>query len=313
MTHMSSMHELHLESMDLNLLLALDALLEAKNVTRAAEKVGLTQSAMSHALNRLRTVTGDALLVRAAGGMVATPRAEALGPPIRRALDDVRMALRVSTRFDPKTARMFFRVGTSDYGELILLPRIVSRLEREAPGIDLRVAQHTEPGPGPLAEGTLDLVVAPVRPGDEASGMFAVKLFDERFVSVVRRGHPLAKKKLTLARFASASHALIAPRGAEGSLVDQALARFGMSRHVAVTVPHFLVAPHLVAGSDLLLTVAERVARLLAAPLGLVVLTPPAELRLEGFTMSALWHERTHADPAHVWVRGLFTETAKDC
>jgi DNA-binding transcriptional LysR family regulator len=313
MTYMSTMHELHLESMDLNLLLALDALLEARNVTRAAEKIGITQSAMSHVLSRLRTVTGDALLVRAAGGMVATPRAEALAPPIRRALDDVRMALRAPSRFDSKTARMFFRVGTSDYGELILLPRIVSRLEREAPGIDLRVTQHTEPGPGLLAEGTLDLVVAPVRLGDEASGMYAVKLFDERFVSVVRRGHPLAKKKLTLARFAAASHALIAPRGAGGSFVDEALARLGLSRHVAVTVPHFLVAPHLVVGSDLVLTVAERVARLLAAPLGLVVLTPPAELRLEGFTVSALWHERTHADPAHVWVRGLFTEIAKNC
>jgi DNA-binding transcriptional LysR family regulator len=313
MMHMAAMHELHLGSIDLNLLLALDALLEAKNVTRAAEAIGITQSAMSHALSRLRTVTGDALLVRGIGGMVPTPRAEALALPIRRALEEVRTALRASNRFDPKTARLFVRVGTSDYGELILLPRIVRRLERDAPGIDLRVAQYVESGPGLLAGGTLDLVVAPIRPGDEAPGMFGVKLFDERFVCIVRRGHPLAKKKLTLARFAAASHALIAPGGKGGSFVDESLARLGMSRHVTVTVPHFLVAPHLVAESDLILTVAERVANLLAAPLGLVVLTPPPELRLEGFTISALWHERTHADPAHVWVRGLFTETAKDC
>jgi DNA-binding transcriptional LysR family regulator len=312
MTHMSIMHEPHLGSMDLNLLVALDALLEARNVTRAADKIGITQSAMSHALSRLRTVTGDALLVRGTGGMVPTPRAQALAPPIRRALDEVRVALRAPARFDPKTAHLFVRVGASDYGELILLPRVVRRLEREAPGIDLRVVQHTDPNPGPLSGGALDLVVAPVRPGDEASGMFAVKLFDERFVCVVRHGHPLAKKKLTLALFAAASHVLIAPGGREGSSVNEALARLGMSRHIAVTVPHFLVAPHLVAGSDLVLTVAERVAKLLADPLGLVILTPPAELRLKGFTMSALWHERTHAEPAHVWVRGLFAEIARD-
>jgi DNA-binding transcriptional LysR family regulator len=144
MIDMTAMHELHLGSLDLNLIVALDALLEERNVTRAAERVGITQSAMSHALARLRTLTGDALLVRSASGMVATARAEELGPPIRRALEGVTTALRPPRAFDPKTAQQRIRIGTGDYGEIVLLPRVVERLAKEASGIDLRVVFHGE-------------------------------------------------------------------------------------------------------------------------------------------------------------------------
>jgi DNA-binding transcriptional LysR family regulator len=308
---MTTMHDLHLASLDLNLIVALDALIEERSVTRAADRVGITQSAMSHALARLRTLTGDALLVRGSGAMVATARAEALAPPIRRALDEVARALRSPGPFDPKTARQKVRIYTSDYGEVVLLPGVVRRLQRDAPGIDLRLGAHVDDHVGVLGSGAVDLVIAPVRPRDEAPGIFSKKLFDETFVCVVRKGHPLAAKKLTLARFAAASHALIAPRGKEGSFVDDALAKLGLSRRVAVTVPHFLVAPHVVADSDLVLTLAARVAALFANPLGLAVLRLPPELGLEGFTMSALWHERTQIDPAQRWVREVFFEVAK--
>jgi len=310
MWHMSVMHELHLPSLDLNLIVALDALLEERSVTRAAERIGVTQSAMSHALARLRTLIGDPLLVRGNGKMIATPRAEALAPPIHRALAEVLAALRSPAAFDPKTARLRIRIATSDYGELILLPEVVRRLEREAPGIDLRLIPHGDDGTDSLALGTTDLVIAPLRTRDQVPGIFARKLFDERFVCVVRRGHPLAEKKMTLARFAAASHALISPRGKEGSFVDDSLARLGLARRVAVTVPHFLVAPHIVATTDLVLTLASRVATLLAAPLGLVVLKPPSELGVDGFRISALWHERTQNDPAQQWVRELFALVA---
>jgi len=304
------MHELHLSSVDLNLLVALDALLEERNVTRAADRIGVTQSAMSHALARLRTLLDDPLLVRAAGGMVATPRAESLGPPIRHALEQVRTALQSPSAFDPKTVKLRARVATSDYAELILLPRLVHRLEAAAPGIELRLLPHAADAAGPLIAGTTDLVIAPVRARDEVPLVFAKKLIDESFTCVVRRGHPLASQKLTLARFAAASHALISPRGKEGSFVDDALAKLGLSRRVAVAVPHFLVAPHIVAESDLVLTVASRVATLLAKPLGLVMLAPPRELELAGFRMSLLWHERTHHDAAHRWLRDLFVSVA---
>jgi DNA-binding transcriptional LysR family regulator len=309
---MTVMNEPHLAAMDLNLIVALDALLEERNVTRAAERIGVTQSAMSHALSRLRAVTGDPLLVRGNGVMVATPRAESLALPIRRALDEVDAAFRPPTAFDPKVARLRVRIATSDYGELVLLPRLMKRLEKEAPFVELRSIPKADDASTSVASGAVDLLVAPVRARDEGPGIYAKKLFDERFVCVVRRGHPLATKKLTLARYLSCAHALISPRGREGSYTDDALANLGASRRIALTVPHFLVAPHVVATTDLMLTLAARVATAFAGPLDLVVLTPPAELRLEGFTVSALWHERTHADPAHRWVRDLFAEVARE-
>jgi DNA-binding transcriptional LysR family regulator len=312
---MATMHELHLPSLaslDLNLILALDALLEERSVTRAARRVGITQSAMSHALARLRAVTGDALLVRAANCMVATARAEALGPPIRRALEGVATALLPPQAFDPTMAERRIRIGTADYGEIVLLPGVLQRLAKEAPRFDLRVVFQGDSMPGMLQSGEVDFLLTPVFAADVGPGIYARKLFIERFVCVVRRGHPIAKRKLTLARYVAASHALISPRGKEGSPTDDALARMGLSRRVAVTVPHFLVAPHIVAHSDLVLTLPARVANMLAAPLGLAILKPPSELRLDGFTMSAVWHERTHTDPAQRWMREVFADVAKD-
>jgi DNA-binding transcriptional LysR family regulator len=311
MMYIDDMHDVHLASIDLNLLVALDALLETRNVTRAAGKVGLTQSAMSHALKRLRDLTGDELLVRGKDGMVPTSRGEALGPPVRRALDEIGRALAPPAAFDPRVARVRVTVGTSDYAELVLLPEVVRRMTRDAPGIDLRTIA-IEDDVSPLVSRAIDMVIQPLRPVlDERPGVIARKLFDERFVCVMRKGHPLAKRRLTLRRFAEASHALISPRGAEGGIVDDALARLGLARRVVVAVPHFLIAPHLVATSDLVLTLAERVARVLAEPLGLAVVPAPSELALVGFTMSLVWHERTHADPALKWVRDLFADVAK--
>jgi DNA-binding transcriptional LysR family regulator len=306
MPYIALMHDLHLGAFDLNLLVALDALLVERSVTRAASRTGITQSAMSHALARLRALTEDELLVRGGGGMVPTPRGEALAAPVRRALDEIARALAPPRAFDPRTATLKIRIGTSDYGELVVLPSLVARLLKEAPGVDLRVLPVSMDLQAQLASGAIDLAITPVRPDDERPGLYAKKLFDERFVCVVREGHPLAaRKKMTLARFAAASHALISPGGKEGGFVDDALARLGMQRRVAVAVPHFLVAPHLVAASDLVLTLAARIAELLARPLGLALLAPPPELGLVGFTISALWHERTHTDPAQRWLRSL--------
>jgi DNA-binding transcriptional LysR family regulator len=161
---MPNMHELHLRSLDLNLILALDALLEERSVTRAAQRVGITQSAMSHALARLRAVTGDALLVRTGSGLVATARAEELGPPIRRALEGVATALRPPQVFDPKTAERRIRIGTGDYGEIVLLPRVLERLAKEAPRVDLRVVFQGDNAAGMLRSGDVDLLLSPCSP-----------------------------------------------------------------------------------------------------------------------------------------------------
>jgi DNA-binding transcriptional LysR family regulator len=172
------------------------------------------------------------------------------------------------------------------------------------------------PGQDPaseLAAGKLDFVIMPWTPGDEAQGIRGRQLLRDRFVCIARRGHLLAEKKtLSLSSFAGAAHALISPWGMDGGYVDDALARLGLKRKVAIAVPHFLVAPHIVASSDLLLTVAERVAEVVVGPLGLVVLAPPQELGLTGFTLSILWHERTHDDPARRWLRDVIVAEASE-
>jgi DNA-binding transcriptional LysR family regulator len=311
MIYILLMNELHLGSVDLNLLVVLDALLVERNVTRAAARVGITQSAASHALARLRTLTDDELLVRGREGMVPTARAEALTGPVRRALDEIARALAPARPFDPKTATGKVRIGTSDYAELVLLPRLVQRLAVEAPGIDLRATMLGD-DLSVLSTGELDLAITPFRAGDERAGLYAKRLLDETFVCVVRKGHPLAGKRLTLARYAAAHHALISPRGKEGGIVDAALAREGLSRRVVVAVPHFLIAPHIVARTDLVLTLAKRIASVVAEPLGLVVLPLPPEVRVDGFVLSAVWHERTQAEPMQRWVRGVIAEVAGD-
>jgi DNA-binding transcriptional LysR family regulator len=311
MSYILPMNEVHLGAFDLNLLVALDALLAERSVTRAAARIGITQSAASHALARLRKLTGDELLVRGRDDMVPTIRAEAMRAPLRRALDDITGTLSSPRAFDPKVARLRAFIGASDYAELVLLPGIMARLVREAPGVELRVIVPGQDPASELAAGKLDLVIMPLPHGDAGQGIRGRRLLSDRFVCVTRRGHPLAKTKtLSLSSFARAAHALISPWGMEGGYVDDALARLGLQRKVAVAVPHFLVAPHIVASSDLLLTVAERVAEVVAGPLGLVVLAPPQELKLTGFTLSILWHERTHDDPARRWLRDVIVAEA---
>jgi DNA-binding transcriptional LysR family regulator len=298
------MNDVHLGAFDLNLLVALDALLVEGNVTKAAARIGVTQSAASHALSRLRRLTGDELLVRGRDGMVPTMRAEAMRAPLRRSLDEITSTLSPPRPFDPRTARLRYFIGTSDYAELVLLPGVMARLGREAPGVELRELPVGQDPAAELATGKLDVVIMPAQPDDDSQGVRGRKMFSDRFVCIVRSGHPLARTKaLTMSAFTAAAHALVSPWGLEGGYVDDALARLGLQRKVAIAVPHFLVAPHIVGSSDLLLTVPERVAHVVSGPLGLVVLSPPRQLELAGFTVSLLWHDRTHEDPARRWVR----------
>jgi DNA-binding transcriptional LysR family regulator len=313
MRYIIAMNNVHLGAFDLNLLVALDALLTEGSVTKAAARIGVTQSAASHALARLRNLTGDDLLVRSRDGMVPTIRAEAMRAPLRRALDELTGTLSSPRAFDPATARVRVFIGTSDYTELVLLPGVMARLVREAPGVELRVLALGQDPASELSTGKLDFAIMPLQAGADDQGIRARQLFSDRFVCIARRSHPLAKKKtLSLSAFTRAPHALVSPWGMEGGYVDDALARLGLQRKVSIAVPHFIVAPHIVASSDLLLTMAERVAEVVAAPLGLVVLAPPRELELVGFTNSLLWHERTHEDPARRWVREVIVAEATE-
>jgi DNA-binding transcriptional LysR family regulator len=294
----------NLGGIDLNLLPVLDALLIERSVTRAARRVGLSQPATSHALARLRAIIGDPLLVRTPRGMMPTARAQALVGPVREALSIVGGALASAPPFDPARVRRRFFISASDYAEFVLLPRLVAALARAAPGVEVWAQPFKESWAADLARGDVDVVVAPLRGlGDTqgAVGVRAQQLFEDRFVCVMRRAHPLATKKLTLERFARADHALVAPRGKPGGVVDDVLAAHGLERRVVVAVPHFLVAPYILAETDLILTVAERVARAMVRGLPLVLVAPP--LPVPGLTMSLLWHERQDADPGLAYLR----------
>lgn len=298
-----------LSATDLNLLVVFEALVVEGSVTRAAARVGLTQPAMSHALGRLRKLFGDPLLVRTPRGMLPTPRAQELIGPIRRALGEIDRALTQPQAFEPRTARRPFSIACVDFGSLVVVPPLLARLRAEAPGADLLVrplrGDHIE---RQLAEGEVDIGIG-VLADFETSAVLRQKLFDERFVCVVRAGHPAVGASITLSEFVSLDHALIAPRGALGGHVDRALAEHGLRRRVVLAIPHFLAAPILVSRSDLILTVAERIARTFAEMIPLRIVEPP--LDVEGFTVSQYWHERQSKDPAHAWFRGLVAEVCR--
>lgn len=297
----------HLRSFDLNLLAALEALLAERNVSRAAESVGVTQSAMSHMLARLRTAFGDPLFVRVPGGIRPTPRAEAIAHPLAAVLADLRQLTAPPTAFEPSATRRVFQVATDDYLERILLPQFIAHLWQRAPGIDVDVTMVPHHPADDLIAGRSDLIISVAGVLGSLPGAYTQKLFDERFVCALRKGHPLAGKPLTVAQYAGLLHVLVAPHGRAGSTVDKALAKQGRRRRVAVTVPHFLAAPEIVRATDAVVTLGARLAKALSQ--GLVLVAPPVPL--PGFTVVMYWHERNNADPAHQWFRAQLAKVAR--
>lgn len=311
---MKSAHDARgeLARIDLNLLQVLDVLLEERGVTRAAVRLGMTQSAVSHALSRLRETFGDPLLVRTPQGMLPTARAESLAAPLHAALESVQRAISGEDAiFDPPTARRTFTISTADYAGFVLLPDLAARLANEAPNVDLVVVPSSDAPIEALESGAHDVCIGLKK--HARAGIKMQQILEDRFVTVVRRDHPAISrgKKMTLESYVSLPHVLISPhgRGRVRGLVDDALAEHGRTRRVAMVLPHFLVAPMVIAQSDLVLTIAERVADRFAETFALRVLEPPVELGT--FELHQLWHERVHEDPAHAWFRRTLAEVAK--
>jgi DNA-binding transcriptional LysR family regulator len=298
----------NLSGVDLNLLRALEALLAERSVTRAADKLGLSQPGMSRSLARLRELTGDPLLVRTPRGMVLTDGAEQLLPPVRFALDAVNGVLGQRAQFDPSRAKCRFVVATTDYPELVLFPRLLARLSREAPGVELEIQPVFGDIHKTLEMGRADLVIGIIF--EEAAGFYRQSLWDDRLVCMVRKDHPGVSDPLAIEEYLALPHVLIAPRGKRGGMVDDALAMRGLDRRVTLKVPHYLGAPHIVAQSDLCLTVAARVANAMSAVLPLRVLELP--VTVPAFKVTQFWHERNHLAPAHVWMRGVLQEIATE-
>lgn len=301
------MNRIDLRGLDLNLLVALEALVEEGSVTRAAERMGVSQSAMSHTLRRLREVFDDELLVRTQNGMLPTPLATRLVAPVRRGLETIQAALDDQPTFDPATARHTFTLATSDYVALVLLPQVIERVSRAAPGIDLVVRHVDERTPARIELGDIDLAIG--RFVEEMPGFLRQKLFEEGFACVVRSDHPKVKRRISLQQYVRMNHVLISPDGRGPGYVDHVLREQGLERRIAVRIPDFVVAPLIIAQTDMILTLPARVARAFSC-MGLRVLQPPMELA--GFEMSQLFHERQRNGPAHRWLRRLIREVSRE-
>lgn len=301
---------MNLANVDLNLLFVLNALLETRSVTRTARRLGLTQSAVSHALKRLRVTMGDELLVRVPGGMAPTARACALAEPLRQALSTLSDVVASPRAFEPSTAQRMFRVMAADFAQFVLLPGLLGLLARCAPGIDVWVvAGALEDPDAALVAGEVDLVIGVPGRGHRLAGVQQRRLFEERFVCLARTGHPEVQGKLTLEQYVSLPHAFVAPRGRAGGIVDDVLAERGLVRRVALAVPNFLVVPHVILASDLIVTLGSRLGKAFEKTWPLQVLDPPVPI--PGFTVTLSWHERWHGDPGHTWMRSQVASVAE--
>ncbi|HVP29275.1 MAG TPA: LysR family transcriptional regulator [Myxococcota bacterium] len=298
------MSSAHIRRPDLNLLAALDVLLEERNVTRAAARLGLTQSATSRLLGRLRATFDDPLFVRTSRGLSPTRRALEIAAPLRQVMHDVERLVLEQPGFDARTARRRFRIAALDYAELVLLAPLVASLERDAPFVDVELRQPSPGNDRDLEAGRLDLLVAPRQ--SSGPGIVWSPLFDDGYTCLVWKGHRLPQ--LTAARFAELEHVLIAPREREGGVVDEVLARRGVARRVAVQVPTFLVLPYVLVGTRRIATVPVRLATHLARVHPLRIVSPP--IPIPGFTMCQAWHEIHRGDPAHRWLRAHIAEAA---
>lgn len=288
---------------DLNLLVTLDVLLGENSVVRAAQRLGLSASAMSRALARLREATGDPLLVRAGRGLVPTPRALELRDRVRDVVDAAEAVLRPALRLNLATLSQTFRIRSTEGFVESFGPALLERIAVEAPGVRLVFVTKPDKDSTPLREGAIDLETGVTSPsmGPEIRTQ---GLFRDRFIAVVRNGHPLAQGEVTPERYAAAAHVLVSRRGLETGAIDQALERLGLARQVAVTVGGFGPAIALARASDLVASAPERHTRSLWAGLHRIALP----LDVPRFTVSLFWHPRLDADPAHRWLRTLVTE-----
>jgi len=285
---------------DLNLLVTLETLLEECSVTAAARRLNLSQSAVSAALERLRATFSDPLLVRVGNRMQPTPLARNLQGPIKTALASVSLALSLPQRFDPAKAKLNVRLGITDYVGLLILPKAYAVLAREAPGITLEVLPRpVEDSVARIVSGEIDL--APVVDPPEGRDLFNEPLIDETFVCAVRAGHPLARGRLTVARFLEFPQLAVTAHVGAARLVERAFAERGLRRRVPVSVAGFATSFSLLAESDLVAVVPGRIARQQAERFGLAVLPPP--FPIPRYTLSLVWHQRTAHDPAHRWFR----------
>jgi DNA-binding transcriptional LysR family regulator len=309
---------LNIGNVDLNLLVMFEALMQERNVTRAANRLGLSQPAASSALKRLRETLADPLFIRTRGGMRPTPRAEQLFASVSQSLVSIQHALRTGTSFVPQQAERSFSVMMSDVGEIVYLPRLIRLLRREAPGVRLFVRRLARPRVhDELASGAIDLAIGWM---ERANGLCHETLFREEFVCIVRPGHPRVKRRLTPSQMESEWHLVVGRHDVESDTIlrfggraasrGRGMADVPHPAKIAMTVPHFLAVPNIIANTDFLCIVPRRLAQVYADFGQVRIAALPATG--ETFEVSQFWHKRLDADPGSLWlrqtVRSLFAQ-----
>lgn len=300
-----------LHGIDLNLLVAFDALMAERSVTRAGARIGRTQPAMSAALSRLRSLLRDELFVRSPAGLQPTPRALDLAEPLGHALADIQRTLGFTQAFDPRSSAVTLNLGLSEHPTYVLLPRLAEMLQTAAPAITLRIRGFTarDEAVAMLDAGGVDLTIS-VPPTTAMGRILTRPLFEERFVCIVRKGHAAAGAPLDLETFLGLSHLLVSPEGDRFGYVDAALAKQGLKRRIALTLPHMQAVPALIARSNMISTVMGGAVAASGHADALCVLAPPLDLDPVRFVMS--WHRRNDVHPAQRWFRDCIASLPDD-
>jgi DNA-binding transcriptional LysR family regulator len=304
---MLAIHHMNLASIDLNLLVALDALISEAHVGRAARRIGLSQPATSHALNRLRELFSDPLLVRVGSRMELTPRAAGLRESLNEALRRVQSLL-VADSFEPRRSTRHFYIMMQDHIAHLIVPPLVHRLQSDAPGVTLRVLPWQSPASlKPDRLQSIDLVISCST--SEIAGLERKTLFTDTEVTVLRQGHPALSRMKNLKAFLSAMHVAVVGKGIAEDPVDTWLREEGYARQIVLRVPSYLQALQAVAHSDLIAFVPKRLAESLAKPFSLAALPPPID---PGEYQERLFYPlRAAQDPASIWLRKLVFDIAQ--
>ena len=291
-----------IRSVDLNLLVAFDSMIEHRSVTRAAEALGLSQPAMSAAVARLRKLFGDPLFVKTGPEMRATPRANELAAPVRRVMDTVKSEILQVSAFDPMASTRTFSIITPDIGEINFLPSVLSRMRTHAPNANLRtLSMPRHATREALESGSADLAVG-YFPDLHKAGFYQQRLFRNELVCIFRKNHPGFRKTITLKAYLAASHAVVRPEGRE-HVFEQFLHGRDLQRRVVVEIAHFMSLLPILTTTDLVATVPKDLADVCVRHAPIKILACP--IKAPAIEVHQFWHQRFHKEPANVWLRGV--------
>lgn len=292
-------------SLDLNLLAIFDAVFSERNISVAAKRLELAQPTVSNALNRLRRITGDQLFVRTSQGMEPTPHAERIAQPVRQVLAVLRSTLNAPREFDPATAERTFSLFLTDLGESFFLPRLLTQVRTQAPGVKLVTLPIPEHNPQvALESGEVDIAIGNLPA--LTTGFYQQRLFREHYICIARADHPLFEGEMTLEKFSRASHAVVLPLGTGHGIVEQTMHDLGLHKQIMLRLQNFVVLPTVVAHTDLVAIVPHSIADELSTNHPLKLMMPP--ISLPDFDIKQYWHKRFHSDAGNQWLRSQIAQ-----